>query len=259
VPMSLFRAFRSRSIEPPVNPAAADNVVFVATRLGPVAITIRRSVKARRMTLRVRAATRDVTLTLPPRTALSAGRDFVERHAGWIETRLERLPRQVPFAAGETVPLRGVAHRIVLREGLRGVVRAEPGLRGEDPVLVVHGAPEHAARRITDFLKREARVDLLAAAARHAATLGVLIGRITIKDTRSRWGSCSVTGDLAFSWRLILAPPHVLDYLAAHEVAHRKEMNHSPRYWAHVQRLMPDYDRAEHWLKAHGATLHRFG
>jgi predicted metal-dependent hydrolase len=85
------------------------------------------------------------------------------------------------------------------------------------------------------------------------------VGRVTIKDTTSRWGSCSAAGDLAFSWRLVLAPAHVLDYLAAHEVAHRLEMNHGPRYWAHVARLRPDYERSEAWLKAHGATLHRYG
>ncbi len=157
------------------------------------------------------------------------------------------------------MPFRGAPHRIVLREGVRGVVRVEPGLRGEHPTLAVHGAAPHAARRVTDFLKREARRDLIAAVARHAAALGVATGRLTLKDTTTRWGSCSVSGDLSFSWRLILAPPYVLDYLAAHEVAHRREMNHGPRYWAHVARLVPDYDRAEDWLKAYGATLHRYG
>ena len=126
-------------------------------------------------------------------------------------------------------------------------------------MIAVHGLPEHAPRRVADFLKREARADLIAAAARHAAALGVAIGRVSIKDTTSRWGSCSASGDLSFSWRLVLAPPYVLDYLAAHEVAHRREMNHGPRYWENVARLFPDYKRAEAWLKAHGATLHRYG
>ena len=257
--MSLFRALRALPFKTRPDPRLREDALFVSTRLGHVPITVRRSTQARRMTLRVRAATRDVTLTLPPGASFAGARDFIERHVPWIEHRLSRLPERIPFEPGETIPLRGVGHRIVLREGFRGVVRVEPGLRGEGPVLVVHGAPEHAPRRIADFLKREARDDLAAAVARHAATLGVTVGRIAIRDTTSRWGSCSVAGDLAFSWRLILAPTHVLDYLAAHEVAHRREMNHSPRYWAHVARLAPDYDRSESWLKAHGAALHRYG
>jgi predicted metal-dependent hydrolase len=235
------------------------DAVLVATRFGEVPVTVRRNVKARKMTLRVRSAARDVTLTLPARTSLLAARDFVERHVGWIEQRLSRLPEQIPFEPGEIIPLRGVEHRIAVREGVRGLVRIEPGLRGEGPVVAVHCVAAHAPRRIVDFLKREARKDLAEAVARHAAALGVSVGRITLKDTTSRWGSCSVSGDLSFSWRLVLAPPHVLDYLAAHEVAHRREMNHGPRYWANVARLVPDYDRAEAWLKAHGAALHRYG
>lgn len=257
--MSLFRAFRSRPLQQRPDPLLRDDALYVDTRLGEVPVVVRRSAQARRMTLRVRSAARDVTLTLPARTSLVAARDFVERHAGWIEHRLARLPERAPFAPGALVPLRGVNHRIVLREGVRGVVRVEPGLRGEPPMLAVHGGAPHVARRVTDFLKREARNDLLASVGRHAGALGVAVGRLTLKDTTTRWGSCSVAGDLAFSWRLILAPPDVLDYLAAHEVAHRREMNHSPRYWANVARLVPDYDRAEAWLKAHGAALHRYG
>ncbi|GLK68582.1 M48 family metallopeptidase [Hansschlegelia plantiphila] len=257
--MSLFRALRAPTFQTRHDARLRQEALFVATRFGRVPIAVRRSGQARRMTLRVRAATRDVTLTLPDGASISGARDFIERHVGWIEQRLARLPEQIPFAPGETIPIRGVGHRIVLQDGLRGAVRIEPGLRGDGPLLVVHGGPAHAARRVADYLKREARKEFVAAAARHAATLGVAIGRITMKDTTSRWGSCSASGDLAFSWRLILAPPHVLDYLAAHEVAHRREMNHGPRYWANVARLVPDFERAETWLKAHGATLHRYG
>ncbi|GLK54946.1 putative metal-dependent hydrolase [Methylopila capsulata] len=257
--MSLFRAFRALPLLARPDARLQDDALRVDTRLGEVAIAIRRNAQARRMTLRVRSAARDVTLTLPARTSLAAARDFVERHVGWIEQRLARLPEHVPFAHGEIIPLRGEPHRIVLKESVRGLVRVEPGLRGDTPILAVYGLAPHAARRLGDFLKREARDDLTEAVRRHAAALGVMVGRMTIKDTKSRWGSCSVAGDLAFSWRLILAPPYVLDYLAAHEVAHRKEMNHGPRYWAHVARIVPDYDRAEAWLKAHGATLHRYG
>lgn len=223
-----------------------------------VPVTVRRNAAAKRVTLRVRASSGEIVLTLPPRVSIQAARSFVERQAGWIAARMAVLPHPVPFADGAEIPLRGVPHLIAHR-GPRGVARIEPALHGGLPVLAVFGPPDHLARRVTDFLKREARRDLEPAAARHAAALGVTIARLTMKDTVSRWGSCSSTGALAFSWRLILAPPLVLDYLAAHEVAHRREMNHGPRFWALVHQLCPATDEAEAWLKRHGPGLHRYG
>jgi hypothetical protein len=114
-------------------------------------------------------------------------------------------------------------------------------------------------RRVADFLKREAHRDIEAAVARHARSIGVKPKRIAVRDTVSRWGSCSATGGLSFSWRLILAPPFVLDYLAAHEVAHLVHLNHSPKFWSLLRRACPETNRAEAWLKAHGANLHRYG
>jgi predicted metal-dependent hydrolase len=133
------------------------------------------------------------------------------------------------------------------------------GGAGDERLLCVAGAEPHIARRITDFLKREVKNDLEAASARAAAALGVAVKRVTIRDPSSRWGSCSTTGVLSYSWRLIFAPPFVLDYLAAHEVAHLIEMNHSPRFWRVVERICPHVARAKSWLDAHGADLHRYG
>ncbi len=126
-------------------------------------------------------------------------------------------------------------------------------------LLCVAGERAHLSRRLHDFLKREARRDLTEASRRYAAALDVSIGRITLRDTASRWGSCSSSGALSYSWRLIFAPPFVLDYLAAHEIAHRREMNHGPRFWKAVDMLYPDRERAERWLKVHGPELHRYG
>jgi predicted metal-dependent hydrolase len=220
-------------------------------------IALKRAPSSRRYTLRVRTATRDVLLTMPARGTLKAAREFAERHAAWIGVRLARLPKPVAFAAGEIAPLRGVDHRIVHRPDARGVVWVEASPDG--PRICVAGDAPHVGGRGADFLKREARRDLEAAVARHAAALDVKPRRIALRDTTSRWGSCSSTGALNFSWRLILAPAFVLDYLAAHEVAHIRHLNHSPLYWALTRRLFPDTDRAEAWLKAHGTSLHRFG
>jgi predicted metal-dependent hydrolase len=221
-------------------------------------VVVRRSAQARRYTLRIKAATREAVLTMPLRGSMSTARDFADRHGGWLEARFKKLPELVDFADGAVVPLRGVPHRIDHRPGARGGVWTESGVDGT-PVIAVAGAAAFLARRVRDFLKREARKDIEAAARRHAGVLGVAIKRISIKDTTSRWGSCAADGSLAFSWRMVLAPPFVLDYLAAHEVAHRREMNHSPRYWRVVAGLYPDYERAEAWLKRHGSELHRWG
>jgi predicted metal-dependent hydrolase len=242
----------------PKSKAADPAVLDVVVDGRSVPVTVRRNAAARRVTLRMRSAGGELVLTLPPRVGVEAARSFVERQTGWIAARLAALPQPIPFVDGAEIPLRGVPHTIVHR-GPRGVTRVEPALRGGRPVLAVFGPPDHLARRVTDFLKREARRDLEPAAARHAAALGVTIARLTVKDTVSRWGSCSSAGALAFSWRLILAPPLVLDYLAAHEVAHRREMNHGARFWTLVHRLCPATDEAEAWLRRHGPGLHRYG
>ena len=221
-------------------------------------VRIRRHRQARRYTLRIQAATREVILTMPPRGSLREAKEFAQRHGGWIAARLHRLPEAAPFADGAVVPLRGAEHRIVHRPGMRGTVWIEAGDNGEG-LLCVAGEAPHVDRRIGDFLRREALRDLEAASRRAAEQLGVSINRISVRDQSSRWGSCSTTGVLSYSWRLILAPPFVLDYLAVHEVAHLIEMNHSPRFWRLVNRVCSDSGRAKTWLDIHGTDLHRYG
>lgn len=126
-------------------------------------------------------------------------------------------------------------------------------------MILTGGDPRHTPRRVQDFLKREASADLESAVAHYTQALGVRARSTTLRDQRTRWGSCASSGRLNFSWRLILAPPHVLDYLAAHEVCHLREMNHSDRFWALVYGVCPATDAAEAWLKANGAGLHRYG
>jgi predicted metal-dependent hydrolase len=195
---------------------------------------------------------------MPPRGSVREARAFAEKYGGWISARIGRLPQAAPFAPGVVVPLRGVPHRIVHCPAARGTVWTEAPANGEF-LLCAAGALPHLARRIADFLKREARRDLEAASRTYAAKLGVAARRITLRDQSSRWGSCSTAGVLSYSWRLILAPPYVLDYLAAHEIAHLVEMNHSRRYWRLLEGLCPAMQRAKAWLNAHGTELHRYG
>lgn len=222
------------------------------------AIRLRRHRRARRYTLRIHPSDREAILTMPPRGTIADAKDFAQRHGGWIAARLGRLPKAAPFRPGVTVPLRGVAHRIAHRTGSRGTVWVETRDSGER-VLCAAGGIEHIDRRVHDYLKREARRDLQKSVDVYAAQLGVRVTRLSIRDQSSRWGSCTSSGSLSFSWRLILAPPYVLDYLAAHEVAHLVEMNHSPRFWKVVARIFPKVEQAKNWLDVYGNDLHRYG
>lgn len=220
-------------------------------------VHVRRHRQARRYTLRIQAVSREVVLTMPPRGSVKHAKDFAEKHGAWIAARLRRLPGPEPFAHGAVLPLRGRLHRIEHRPGARGTVWSET--HGNEDLLCVAGEAPHVSRRVHDYLKREAKCDLEAASRRAAQALGIAFRRVSVRDQRSRWGSCSSSGLLSFSWRLILAPPFVLDYLAAHEVAHLVEMNHSRRFWRLVAGIYPDLGRAKAWLDAHGADLHRYG
>ena len=222
------------------------------------AIWLRRHRRARRYTLRIHPTDREAILTMPPRGTLVEAKEFARLHGGWIAARLGRLPKAAPFHPGTVVPLRGVPHRIVHRAGVRGTVWTETRDSGEK-ILCVAGDIEHMDRRVHDFLKREARKDLHKASMAYAEDLGVRVKRVSIRDQSSRWGSCTSAGSLSFSWRLILAPPYVLDYLAAHEVAHLVEMNHSPRFWRVCGRVCGHVERAKHWLDTYGNDLHRYG
>jgi predicted metal-dependent hydrolase len=221
-------------------------------------VRLRRHRQARRYTLRVIAVTREAVLTIPPRGSLREAREFAEKHGAWIAARLGRLPKAAPFVHGAEFPLRGLSHRIAHRRGVRGTVWTESDRDGTR-LLCVAGGAEHVARRVSDFLKREARRDLENAVARYVERLDVTVRRISVRDQASRWGSCSTAGVLSFSWRLVLAPRYVLDYLAAHEVAHLIEMNHSQRFWRLLHRICPDMERAKIWLDVHGTDLHRYG
>jgi predicted metal-dependent hydrolase len=239
-----------RSREPQAIDIAFDHKIYL--------VRVIRHRQARRYTLRVQSSTREVVLTMPLRGSMEEARDFAQQHRAWIAARLRRLPQPAPFVDGAVVPFRGASHRIEHRRGVRGTVWIENSSAGEN-LLCVAGEKPHIARRVTDFLKREAKRELEQASRRAAARLGVKIKRVSVRDQTSRWGSCSTTGVLSYSWRLILAPPFVLEYLAAHEVAHLVEMNHSPRCWHLVERLCPETACAKAWLDAEGADLHRYG
>lgn len=223
----------------------------------PVRVALKRNARATRYSLRIPAAGGDPVLTLPANGSLSTARDFAARHHDWLSEKLAQVPQPIALAPGIEIPLRDVAHCIIQGPATRGTVRTHED--DGQPLIVVPGEEAHLARRLTDWLKREARKDLQEAVARHAGTLGRKPTGIAVRDTRSRWGSCTSAGKLSFSWRLVLAPPEILDYVAAHEVAHLAEMNHSARFWKLTEELFPQTPRARQWLLDHGMQLHRYG
>lgn len=215
----------------------------------PVDLILRRSARARRYSLRVSQLDGRVTLTLPQGAAQDEGLAFARAKAPWIRAQLSAQPKVCDVVLGGAVPYEGATLPIVAGTG-----RA-PRLAGGQ--LHVPGSPERIAARVQGFLKTRARERLVQASDHYAGVLGRGYGKITLRDTRSRWGSCSSRGDLMYSWRLIMAPPEVLAYVAAHEVAHLVEMNHSAAFWAQVERLFPDHGAPRNWLRDHGAALHR--
>ncbi len=223
-------------------------------------VEIRRHPTARRLTLRVSRTQRSVIITMPRNCAFKEADRFLARSLEWVRERLECVPEPVPFAPGVTIPLRGEPHKLDFIGTACGqrVVAVHKTARGA-LCLAVAGAHEHAARRLRDWLQAEAARDLDRQVSIHAERLGVRARRITLRDQKSRWGSCSSGGQLSFSWRLVLAPPLVLDYVAAHEVAHLAEMNHGPRFWRLVAQTMPRREEAKLWLRLHGMDLYRYG
>lgn len=226
---------------------------FFALPGGAALVQWRRSARARRVSLRIDPRGGSVVVTLPMRAARQAGVALLMTHAGWVSDRLAALPDAVPFADGQMVPVDGVSHRI------RHLPDGRGGAWLLDGTLCVTGRPEFLRRRVTDFLRARARAQMGGLAAAKAALGGLVPRRVTVKDTQSRWGSCASDGSISFSWRLVMAPAFVQDYVAAHEVAHLRHMNHGKRFWALVDRLTPHTAQAIPWLHTEGARLLRIG
>jgi predicted metal-dependent hydrolase len=219
---------------------------------GSIAVSLRRSRRAKRLSLRI-GPDGHVVLTAPTRSPSREIERFLAAQRGWLDKHLSGLPQPVAFAPGAVVPIRGVPHRLNHEPGGRR------GVWAEDGAIHVSGTQAHFARRVTDWLRREARTDLTERAAFHATAIGRRFTRVGVRDTVSRWGSCSSTGALSFSWRLVLAPAPVLDYVAAHEVAHLAERNHGPGFWSIVDDLCPDFKASRLWLRRNGSGLYRYG
>lgn len=210
----------------------------------PIEVLLRRSARAVRLSLRVSRLDGRVTLSLPDTVPRRTAERFLSQKADWVRRNVAEGPQAWVPAIGDRIPVAGQAAQIV--EGRPSLAVGEIRVDPARPV-----PPQVAA-----LLKAHARAHLVFACDRHAGALGRPYAKVTLRDTRSRWGSCTSAGNLMFSWRLAMAPPEILDYVAAHEVAHLVHMNHSRRFWQVVARLCPDYQTHRAWLQGPGRDLH---
>ena len=209
--------------------------------------------RARRISLRVDPIQGCVILVKPRRTSKATALAFAQEKASWISDRLSELLPPVPFSDGIAVPILGSMHTICWQPDARRGVWREPD------TLNVSGSVGHMSRRVHDWFKQEARKIISPVAHAYAEKLDKAVTALSFRDTRSRWGSCTIDGKLSFSWRLLMAPASVLNYVVAHEVSHLCELNHSARFWNTVDRLVEDRHTPTAWLKEHGSQLHRYG
>jgi predicted metal-dependent hydrolase len=250
----LFPASRRPGTSRAADPQGRKRVVAVPDLLAPgraTEVRVTRNPRAKRISLRVDPADGAVALTVPWHVPVEEGLRFARRQSDWLRARLEAVPDATPFADGAEFALLGA--RVRVRHDGKGPAKLVDG------VLTVGGAREFVPRRVRDFLKAEARRVLTAKSREVAARLGKTVKSVRIADPKSRWGSAARDGRLSFSWRLVLAPEFVCDYVVAHEIAHLAHMDHGPRFWATVESLYGDPARAKTWLAANGAALHRHG
>lgn len=210
--------------------------------------------RARRFVLRLSREDDCVVITVPRGASRREGLDFARRSVKWIAEQLGRRPTRQPIGGGIVIPLRGTPHAVRPTGIRRGIIAIDAAERE----ILVPGDGRHIGRRVRDWLKECARRDLEAASRKYAAAMGVSFRSLTVRDQKSRWGSCSSAGDLSYSWRLILTPEHVLDYVTAHEVAHLKHMNHGRNFWALVKAHCTHADQARAWIRRNGIEVHRW-
>lgn len=215
-------------------------------------LVIRRHRSAKRICLRYNPTDHAISLTLPRHTRVNDGLVFLMQKSEWLLATLRDMPTKKCIKPGAVIPLLGKRVRVKHEETLRRKWILK------DDILSVGGPRDEFAERVTEALKKIASVTLTNLAERDATRISRKVARVSVRDTRSRWGSCSSTARLSFSWRLIFAPREVMEYVVAHEVAHLRHMNHSPAFWNVVAVLCPEFEAAKDWLKLHGKDLYRF-
>ena len=235
-----------------LNTSAYSIELSIGSTVEHLPVIIRKHPKSRHMVIRYQPLEHHVCLTLPRYVTIRQGLHFVQEKRSWLEQQIKEKARHVPFIDGQVIPLLNREY-MLCHIGGRGVIKIE------DEKILVTGEIEFMERRVRDWLKQQARDEISALAHPKSRHINKTVKKVSVRDTSSRWGSCSHDGNLSFSWRLIFAPRIVLDYVVSHEVAHLKEHNHSPAFWNVVALLCPNHDEARQWLRTHGHTLYGYG
>ena len=225
------------------------------------AVRLKINRRARRVSLRLDRTRREIVATAPSQRRLAEAAAFARERAGWIAERLAELPDASPLSPGQLIEVFG---RPVRLEAGNGRARWIEPIDGSTPRITAMGEGEGFTRAVILILRKKAMEVLSARTAHYAMALGAPMPKVSVADAKSRWGSCKpgprgTAGVIRYSWRLALAPFEVADYVAAHECAHLLELNHGPRFWAHVRTLVGDERRHRAWLRTEGARLHAFG
>ncbi|MCH8465958.1 MAG: M48 family metallopeptidase [Roseinatronobacter sp.] len=221
--------------------------------LPDIPVALRRSAQTRRLNLRVSGLDGRVSLSMPPSLPLAEALAFLREKEDWLRAAVNRVAGPQPVMPGSDILLRGEKVRIIESGHIQRVTESKGAL-----LVPTDRSGDRTAVRVATYLRAAAQASLLPASEDYARILGRRFAAVALRDTRSRWGSCTAQGRLMYSWRLIMAPPKVLRYVAAHEVAHLVHMDHSPAFWACVRGLMPEYPHHRAWLRAHGAELHSY-
>ncbi len=224
--------------------------IIVSNKDQDFEIFLRRNKRAKRLILRQNINDGQFALTLPPRASITSAENFCQSHIGWILNKFKTRSPLIKLKHGQLIPLRGEDYKLIFTDKLRGKIEQTKS------EIIITGGEDFAPNRLKNWLKLQAKNDTIHAINKYQPMLNVKHNKLTIRDTKSRWGSCSSQKNLSFSWRLIMAPSYVLDYVVAHELAHILEMNHSPKFWAHVNKVCPHTKQAQNWLKENGSGLH---
>lgn len=222
----------------------------------PEYVRIKRSKRARRTTLRFNPAARVFDLVVPHHIALKKALKFAGKHDSWMRRKLAALPAPIPFENGQALPILDVDHSIVI---LHSNELKRTVIDRRDQMLRVKTNLQDPAPRIRRYLKRLARRELETLAREKAGIIGKTLGTLQIRDSKTRWGSCSAAGNIALSWRLIFAPQAAMDYVVAHEVAHLEHLNHGKAFWRLCEKLSKDYADGKTWMRTRADTLMRYG
>ena len=218
-----------------------------------IPVRIRKNTRARRMILRIDNNINGAVVTLPSWTSEREALLMVQEKSDWVLTKLDNMPTKISFESGVQIPFLGEYHIVYHDPNQKEVVK-----KGENEIRL-GGREEHLSRRLGDWLRKEAKIIIQPKAIEMAKKLNGKIGRISIRDTKSRWGSCAASGNLSFCWRLILTPEWVLNYVIAHEVSHLRHMNHGSEFWQTVADFNVRVDAARVWLSKNAEQLHRYG